>query len=87
LAAPEKMAPAYLRVLGFNTTGRRLLKAMKQTATLPILTKLHKNEGCEQSKAFQAELVTDIAATNLYDLLNENNSFNRDYLVSPIYYK
>jgi len=82
-----KMAPAYLRVLGFNTTGRRLLKAMKQTATLPILTKLHKNEGCEQSKAFQAELVTDIAATNLYDLLNENNSFNRDYLVSPIYYK
>jgi len=86
-ATTRKMAPAYLRVLGFNATGRQLLKAMKKTATLPILTKLHKNEEVGKSKAFQAELATDIAATNLYDLLNESNGFNRDYLVSPVYYK
>lgn len=31
--------PAYLRVLGFNDRGRELLKEMKTTAQLPILTK------------------------------------------------
>ena len=32
-------SPPYLRVLGFNQTGQRLLKEMKQNAALPILTK------------------------------------------------
>jgi predicted nucleotidyltransferase len=83
----QKLAPQYLRVLGFNDRGRRLLKTMKDTSHLPILTKLHKNEGATASPAFRAELATDISATNLYDLLKGNGGFNRDYLVSPIYYK
>ncbi|MOA42638.1 hypothetical protein D3C78_1647040 [compost metagenome] len=31
--------PGYLRVLGFNSKGRELLKTMKKTASLPIVTR------------------------------------------------
>ena len=31
--------PSYLRVLGFNRTGQEILKAMKQSASLPLITK------------------------------------------------
>lgn len=31
--------PGYIRVLGFNDTGRTLLKQMKKTASLPIITR------------------------------------------------
>lgn len=41
LLAPEALAqgPGYLRVLGFSAAGQRLLKRMKQTARLPIITR------------------------------------------------
>ncbi len=39
--APEQLAqgPAYLRVLGFTDTGQRLLKQIKRSGTLPLLTR------------------------------------------------
>jgi hypothetical protein len=33
------MPPQYLRVLAFNDRGRALLKTMKKTAQLPVITK------------------------------------------------
>ena len=39
----EDNTPAYLRVLAFNDTGRQLLKQMKATASLPIITGLYRN--------------------------------------------
>ena len=45
----EQAEPAYIRVLAFNDTGRQLLKVMKETATLPIITKLGKNPSNGQS--------------------------------------
>ncbi|GIP46715.1 UPF0348 protein YlbM [Paenibacillus sp. J53TS2] len=41
LLAPEALAqgPGYLRVLGFSEAGQQLLKRMKQTARLPIITR------------------------------------------------
>ena len=39
----EDNAPAYLRVLAFNDTGRQLPKQMKATASLPIITGLYRN--------------------------------------------
>ena len=38
-AADVPAEPPYLRVLGFNARGREVLKQMKTTAQLPILTK------------------------------------------------
>ena len=86
-ATTRKLSPQYLRVLGFTDTGRQLLKTMKTTATLPLITKLHKNEFNDKPAAFRAELATDLAATNLYDLLKSGTGYNRDYLVRPHYLK
>lgn len=62
--------PPYLRVLGFNTKGRELLKEMKKRASLPILTK----------PAYARELETGVRrlfelearCTDLYDLCLEH---------------
>ena len=52
---PER--PAYLRVLGFNDWGRELLKEMKTTAQLPVLTKpAHSREmSLEAQRIFELE--------------------------------
>ena len=82
----EQKAPAYLRVLGFNDYGRQLLSCMKDTATLPILTKLGKQPWQRQSNAFFQQLQLDIRATAVTELLR---SFplapTADYLTSPHY--
>ena len=83
----QGLEPAYLRVLGFNSQGQQLLKAMKKTATLPIITKLHKNELLNKPANLQKSLQMDIAATNLYDLLTNTDGFNRDYTTSPLHYE
>jgi predicted nucleotidyltransferase len=59
-------APPYLRVLGFNERGRVLLKEMKHTASLPILTKpAHARELDEPGRRlFELEA----RCTDLYDL-------------------
>lgn len=83
-----KLAPAYLRVLAFNTRGRTLLKAMKTAATLPQLNKLGKNIFSQYpDPAFKALLKTDFSATNLFDILQGLPPCWRDYTQSPIYIK
>ena len=37
--AAQRLGVPYIRVLAMNATGRQLLKTMKETATLPIITK------------------------------------------------
>lgn len=61
--------PSYLRVLGFNEQGRLLLKQMKQTASLPILTKpAHAKElDPVGRRIFELEA----RCTDLYDLCFE----------------
>lgn len=83
----QDVEPAYLRVLGFTHKGQQLLKAMKKSAALPIITKMHKNELYRQPPNFQKSLQLDIAATNLYDLLTDTHGFNRDYTTSPLRYE
>lgn len=80
--------PAYIRVLAFNDTGRSLLKEMKQTAALPIITKLGKSWQHESNAAFNEQLQLDLTATDICSMLQHNKSLNRannDYLLSPIY--
>ena len=79
--ATATLAPSYIRVLAFNDRGRKLLAHMKSTASLPIITKLKKNILTEQAGTpFALTLQTEIAATNLYDLLTGNGCFNQDFL-------
>jgi predicted nucleotidyltransferase len=85
-AATSNIAPSYLRILAFNDRGRKLLKIMKASATLPILTKLGKNIFAKYPDAdFHNTLKTEITATNVYDILQGNGNYNRDYTTSTIY--
>jgi predicted nucleotidyltransferase len=81
LAASElsKGVP-YLRILGFSDTGRKLLKRMKTTAGVPIISK--------PSKASHSFLELDIRAASAYALAYPRTSTEelfRDYYQSPIY--
>lgn len=86
----EQPQPAYLRVLAFNDTGRSLLKTMKQTALLPIITKLGHTPTQNRSDAFARQIELDLAATDLWSLLQYDDKLNRsgnDFLFSPCYIK
>lgn len=93
----EDNAPAYLRVLAFNDTGRQLLKQMKSTASLPIITGLYRNWpqrlqhlSMRQQQIYIKQLELELKATELWSLLQLNPSLNRcgnDYLISPSYVK
>lgn len=83
----EQAQPAYLRVLAFNDTGRQLLKEMKATATLPILTKLGKHPTAHQSTAFAQQLELDITASDVLSMLQGAGIIGSDYLTSPVYVK
>lgn len=84
----KQTEPAYLRVLAFNNTGRMLLKKMKQTASLPVITKIGKNINFSEASCFASQLDLDIAATDIWSMLQPLSHFNRtgnDFYISPIY--
>ena len=93
----EDNAPAYLRVLAFNDTGRQLLKQMKATASLPIITGLYRNWPqrlqhlqLRQQQIYSQQLQLELQATELWSLLQLNPSLNcsgNDFLISPAYVK
>ncbi|MBQ6820159.1 MAG: nucleotidyltransferase [Clostridium sp.] len=67
----------YSRILGFNDTGRLVLKEMKKHSSIPIITKIGKNNS-------NPLLNLDIQSTKAYSLLNNNVNPLGDYLFSPI---
>lgn len=93
----EDNTPAYLRMLAFNDTGRQLLKQMKSTASLPIITGLYRNWpqrlqhlSMRQQQIYTQQLELELKATELWSLLQLNPDLNRygnDYLISPSYVK
>ena len=84
----EQAEPAYIRVLAFNDTGRQLLKIMKETANLPIITKLGKNPSNGQSLAFTQQLELELAASDVLALLqNTPSQMGSDFLNSLYYHK
>lgn len=75
--------PAYLRVLGFNSRGRVLLREMKERAALPVLTKpAHiKGLGEEARRQFRWEC----KATDLYGLcFAQAAPCGMDYTSGPV---
>ena len=61
--------PPYIRVLGFNERGQELLKQMKKTATLPIVTKPAHARKLDEAGRRLFEL--ESRCTDLYDLCYE----------------
>ena len=73
----SKMPAPYARVLGFNSTGRNMLKNIKSLGNIDIITKVPKNNLCDHMKI-------DILGTKAYSLLNSRVSPIDDYLKGPI---
>lgn len=67
----------YARILGFNNKGKSILKEMKKTSTIPLITKVPRNID-------NPLLALDIAATKCYSLLNPKVHHFNDYLEGPI---
>lgn len=71
----------YARILGFNDTGREILRFIKSSSDIPIYSKLPKKELLDDC------LKLDIQSSNAYSLLNKSVKPMSDYLISPIYLK
>jgi len=83
----EMPEPAYLRVLAFNDRGRSLLKHMKKTAKLPVITKAGSEEHYRQTEMYPL-LQLDAAAADLFQLLNGNTgAYGTYFTTSPLYVK
>lgn len=66
----------YARVLGFNNTGREILRNIKSNTSIPLYTKLPKNSN--------TVLDLDIRGTMAYSMLNKSLSPHSDFITSPI---
>lgn len=76
----RKKQPEYIRVLGFNERGREILKMMKTSSKVPVITKLPR-------KIDDLMLKIDINSTNLYSFMSNSIDYAADYLTSPIFKK
>lgn len=72
--------PEYLRILGMNDTGKKLLAEMRKKASLPIVNK---------TADFKSTMLDeDIFASGIAALCADKNiAVNRDYLESPVIVK
>lgn len=77
----SKKTVPYIRVLGFNENGRRLIsEAISKNPKLNIVTSVKKYMDESKNKVLKEMLATDIYATNIYTLGYEKDSWaNLDY--------
>lgn len=74
---PRK-APEYIRVLGMNKKGMKLLSDIKKISQLPVITKTADYKGfCD---AFEK----DIFASDLYTICRSRPDFGHDFKTSPV---
>ncbi len=78
----DEIYPSYIRVLGANDEGLKLLRSIKEKSSLPIINKFssyHKlrNENIDKIIAF------DKLATDLFYYPLKNKTYNMDYSISP----
>ncbi len=80
MEASKKTVP-YVRVLGFNENGRKLIsEATAKNPKLNIVTSVKKYMDESKNKVLKEMLQTDIYATNIYTLGYEKDSWaNLDY--------
>ena len=82
----------YARILAFNHRGRELLKNIKKSISIPIITKISqhlKSQAIYDKKyilrEYQRLLRFDVISTNLHSILYENIKTGRDFTTSPFY--
>jgi predicted nucleotidyltransferase len=71
-----ELGPSYIRVLGFNETGRQILKQAKKTARLPILTNISQPEN--------EMLQFDLLASRVYARAFHSEAIKLDREQAPV---
>ncbi|SDG69415.1 Predicted nucleotidyltransferase [Aneurinibacillus thermoaerophilus] len=86
----EKMAraecapgPTYIRVLGFNEIGRKLLKKMKEVSALPVITRVPKNRHPMLSLDVQAGAIYALG----YPQCIRKKEMQREFWQPPLQYE
>lgn len=80
LLSLTKSPSPYARVLGFTSKGRNILKKMKDTSSIDIITKVPR-------KNLSAHMQLDILGTKAYSILNPAVNPMADYLNGPVIIK
>lgn len=86
----QQNGPPYLRILGFTSTGQKLLKEIKKKSSLPLITKgAHIHKYLPIDPTIRCFWKLDVRATNIYTLLYSNPTARKgslDYLQAPVFY-
>ncbi|MHB8963294.1 MAG: tRNA(Met) cytidine acetate ligase [Saccharofermentanales bacterium] len=85
MAAGEK-APCYIRVLGFDKKGRYLLKIMRKTVRLPIITRgsdFREYAANTENKALLRMAQIDVNATDIW-MQKSTGECGRDFTTPPV---
>ncbi len=80
--------PKYARILAFNSKGREILRILKSSSTIPIISNLKHYR--PQDEIAKQMIEIDIRATNIYSLAfksKENLKGQLDYIITPHYEK
>lgn len=76
----DKDGPSYLRVLGFNKKGRKILSRLSQNASLPIITRIPNyitEINTNSDNPIEKQLSYEIKADDLYSLLYRDPAFRK----------
>ena len=76
---------AYARILGFNDKGRKIMKHMRKTSAIPLITNINKHT--HEHPLVQSMLELDTRATDVYTLLRGDGKGALDRLTQPVYLK
>lgn len=76
--------PQYFRILGFTQKGQQLLQQIKKEGALPLLSNIEKNTLKTMSPALRSQLMLDIRAPNLYELLHTGHITDKEYKHPPV---
>lgn len=71
----QRLGPAYIRVLGADKTGRKMLSAMREAARLPVITR------CGAARGAYAEKIMryDLLAAELWEQLIPGGEFGKEH--------
>lgn len=82
----------YARILAFNQYGRKLIKSIKKTTKIPIITKITQHitsraiyNQIHNLESYQQKLILDIISTDVLSIICNNIKLRQDFTTSPFY--
>ncbi|MDI6601411.1 MAG: nucleotidyltransferase [Thermoanaerobacteraceae bacterium] len=81
----NETGPLYARVLGFDSTGRKLLSSINEKCCIPVITNLGKQYR-DLNDTARKMLDKDILSTDIYSILSSlgNIMLSKDFIKSPV---